>query len=172
VLALIRSEDVDLGLTGGDVAFPDIETLFTARDEMSVIYPDSHPIAHTPRITARVLAAYPLVLMDQGTSVRAVTDLAFNRAGVLPTAASEATYMMTAIGMVRAGIGLTILPASAREIVAEPSLRSRKINDKNFSRPVALIKKAHRTLPPLSRVFGEFLMANKRSIFKSRMASS
>ena len=166
VLALIRSEDVDLGLTGGDVSFPDIETIFTAHDEMSVVYPDKHPIGEQRRITARVLANYPLVMMDQGTSVRAVTDLAFNRAGLLPTPASEATYMMTAIGMVRAGIGLTILPASAREIVAEPSLRSRKISDTNFSRPVGLIKRAQRTLPPVSRLFADFLMASKRSIFK------
>ena len=165
VLALIRSEEVDLGLTGGDVSFPDIETLFTARDEMSVVYPESHPIGAQRRITARVLAKYPLVMMDQGTSVRAVTDLAFNRAGLLPAPASEATYMMTAIGMVRAGIGLTILPTSAREIFAEPSLRSRRISDNNFARPVALIKKAHRTLPPLSRLFAEFLQANRRGLF-------
>jgi len=168
VLALIRSEEVDIGLTGGDVSFPDIETLFTARDEMSVVYPESHPIGEQHRITARVLANYPLVMMDQGTSVRAVTDLAFNRAGLLPAPASEATYMMTAIGMVRAGIGLTILPTSAREIFAEPSLRSRRISDSNFARPVALIKKAHRTLPPLSRLFAEFLQANRRGLFAGR----
>ena len=165
VLALVRTEEVDLGLAGGDVSFPDIDTIFTALDEMSVVYPESHPIDALPRITARGLANYPLVMMDQGTSVRAVTDLAFNRAGLLPTPASEATYMMTAIGMVRAGIGLAILPASAREIVAEPRLRSRKISDNNFSRPVALIKKAHRTLPPMSRMFAEFLKARKRSLF-------
>jgi DNA-binding transcriptional LysR family regulator len=164
VLAAVRSEDVDLGLTGGDVAFPDIETLFTARDEMSVIYPAGHPIGDAPRITATVLAQWPLVLMDQGTSVRAVTDVAFNKAGLMPVPASEATYMMTAIGMVRAGIGLAVLPASAREIVAEPGLRSRKINDGHFSRPVALIRKANRTLPPLSQAFADFLTKQKKSL--------
>lgn len=167
VLALVRAEQVDLGLTGGDVSFADIATVFTARDEMSVIFPQSHPIGEVPRITARVLADHPLVMMDQGTSVRSVTDAAFHKAGLMPMPASEATYMMTAIGMVRAGIGLTILPASAREIVAEPTLRSRKINDNNFSRPVALIKKADRTLPPLSQAFAEFLTAQCGSIFGS-----
>jgi DNA-binding transcriptional LysR family regulator len=121
VLTLVRSEEVDLGLTGGDVTFPDIETIFTTRDEMSVVYPEGHPIENLPRVTARALAEYPLVMMDQGTSVRNVTDVAFNKAGLLPIVASEATYMMTAIGMVRAGIGLTIVPTSAREITAEPS---------------------------------------------------
>jgi DNA-binding transcriptional LysR family regulator len=163
VLALVRSEDVDLGLTGGETSFPDIERVFAARDEMKVIYPHGHPIEETARITAAVLANYPLVLMDQGTSVRAVTDAAFNKAGLIPMSASEATYMMTAIGMVKAGMGLAILPASAREIAAEPTLRSRKISDANFSRPVALIKKAGRTLPPLSEAFSEFLSKHRKT---------
>lgn len=163
VLALVHTDEVDLGLTGGDVAFPDIEPILTARDEMSVIYPNGHPIGNAPRITPRLLAEYPLVMMDQGTSVRAVSDAAFRRAGLLPTPASEATYMMTAVGMVRAGIGLAILPSSARELFAEPSLRSRKINDRNFFRPVALIRKAGRTLPPLTKLFAEFLITQKRT---------
>lgn len=164
VIGLVRSEEVDLGLTGGDVAFPDIEVLLRAHDEMTIVYPNGHPIGEASRITAELLATYPLVLMDPGTSVRAVTDSAFNKAGLMPSPASEATYMMTAIGMVRAGIGLAILPASAREIAAEPTLRSRRINDPNFSRPVALIKKAGRTLPPLSLAFCEFLARNRKIV--------
>jgi len=161
VIAAVRAEDVDLGFTGGETSFPDIETIFTARDEMMVVYPNGHPIGPVAKVTAQVMAAYPLILMDQGTSVRAVTDAAFNKAGLLVTPASEATYMMTAVGMVKAGIGIAILPASAREVHAEPALRSRRIDDKNFSRPVALIKKSGRTLPPLSQSFAKFLMARQ-----------
>ena len=40
----------------------------------------------------------------------------------------------------------------------------------NFSRPVGLIKRAQRTLPPVSRLFADFLMASKRSIFKRSRA--
>ena len=54
--------------------------------------------------------------------------------------------MMTAVGMVKAGLGITILPASAKEIRAEPSFKSRVINDTAFVRPIAIIKKANRTL--------------------------
>ncbi|MFE1600504.1 LysR substrate-binding domain-containing protein [Methylobacterium sp. ID0610] len=61
--------------------------------------------------------------------------------------------MMTAVGMVRAGLGLTILPGSAREIRAEPALRSRPIAAPRFRRPVSLIKKANRTLPAASELF-------------------
>jgi DNA-binding transcriptional LysR family regulator len=166
LLGLVRSEEVDLGLTGGNVDFSDIEVLFRARDEMNVVYPDGHPIGNFARITAERLAQFPLVMLEAGTSVRTVTDLAFSKAKLMPTPVAEATYLMTAIGMVRADIGITMLPALAREIAAEPGLRSKRISDKNFGRPVALIKKKGRTLPPLSKAFADQLFNDCVNILK------
>jgi DNA-binding transcriptional LysR family regulator len=89
--------------------------------------------------------------------VRAIVDAGFQAAGLAPRAAGESIYMMTAVGMVRAGLGLTILPGSAREILAEPGLQSKPIDDPSFMRLVSLIKRTGRTLPPLSASFLEHL---------------
>jgi DNA-binding transcriptional LysR family regulator len=153
VLNLVRTEEVDLGVTGGDLVEPDIEVVCTAHDRMHVVFPAEHPIEVVPEVTLDVLASYPLILMDPDTSVRAVVDGAFIAAGRLPIPACEATYMMTAVGMVRAGLGIAILPALAREVRAEPSLRSRPIDDPSFGRTLSVIKKAGRTLPPASATF-------------------
>ncbi|HVV39977.1 MAG TPA: LysR family transcriptional regulator [Nitrobacter sp.] len=161
LLGLIRSDEVDLGLTGGKVDFPDIEVLFRASDEMNVVYPEGHPIGRVARINAERLAQFPLILMDPHTSVRAVTDQAFSKAGLIPKPAADVTYIMTALGMVHAGLGITILPASAREVAAIPSLRSKRINDQNFARQIALIKKKERTLPPLSKAFADHLLQTR-----------
>ncbi len=166
LLGLVRSAEVDLGLTGGNVDFPDVEVLFRASDEIRVVFPQGHPIEKVSRITAERLAQYPIVMLDARTSVRAVTDHAFRTAKLMPTPVTEATYMMTALGMVRAGIGITLIPASAREISAEPTLRTRRISDPNFSRQVSLIKKKNRTLPPLSKAFAEHLSRQQVSFLK------
>ncbi|SFV08239.1 DNA-binding transcriptional regulator, LysR family [Methylobacterium sp. 174MFSha1.1] len=160
VLALVRREEVDLGVTGGEVRDPDVTVLARAADALHVVYPAGHPIGEAGTVTLEALAEYPLVLMDAETSVRAVVDAAFVAAGRLPVTACEATYMMTAVGMVRAGLGLTILPGSAREIRAEPELRARPIAEASFSRPVCLIAKAGRTLPAAAEDFlGELVPA-------------
>jgi DNA-binding transcriptional LysR family regulator len=160
LIDLVRSDDVDLGLTGGAVDFPDIDVLFRSGDEMNVVYPDGHPIGKFSRINAERLAQFPLIMMDTHTSVRAVTDKAFSRAKLMPKPVAEVTYIMTALGMVRAGLGITILPASAREVAAIPNLRSRRISDPHFSRQIALIKKKDRTLPPLSKAFADYLRSD------------
>ena len=132
-------------------------TVFEAQDRLHVVYPKGHPIARLKRVTPVALAEFPLILMQRDTSVRAIVEAGFHAAGVMPKATCEAIYMMTAVGMVRAGLGLTILPGPAREIKAEPGLQSRPIDDPSFTRPVSIIKRSGRTLPPLSEAFLERL---------------
>ena len=150
---LVRSEEVDLGLTGGEPEDPSLEVLHAGEDRLCIVCPLDHPLTQKRRITLEDLSAYPLVLTARGTSVRAVVDEAFEQAGVVPELTCEPMYMMTAVAMVRAGLGLTILPESAREILAEPSVAARVIDDARFVRPIALVKKRGRTLPPVTEAF-------------------
>jgi DNA-binding transcriptional LysR family regulator len=153
VNASVRSEEVDIGITGGEFSDPDIEIIHLTHDHMHVVFPGQHPLGRKRRITLEDLAELPIVLMDSETSVRSIVDGAFVAAGRLPIPACEAIYMMTAVGMVKAGLGVAVLPASAKEVRAEPSLKSRMIDDAAFARPIAVIKKRNRTLPPAAQLF-------------------
>ena len=157
VLTLVQSEQVDFGVMGGVIKAVDVETVFEAQDRLHVVYPKGHRVARLKKIKPVALSEFPLILMQRDTSVRAVVDAGFHAAGLIPKATCEAIYMMTAVGMVRAGLGLTILPGSAREIRAEPGLLSKPIDDPWFTRPVSIIKRSGRTLPPMSEAFLEHL---------------
>lgn len=156
---LVRTGEFDLGVTGGEIADPQLEILHRAEDRLMVVCPRSHALARKRRVTALDLADHPLVLTAAGTSVRAIVDAAFEEAGRTPNLACEPMYMMTAVAMVRAGLGVTILPGSAPEIRAERELVGRPIDDPRFVRPIALIKKRDRTLPPVALAFAEVLEA-------------
>jgi len=153
VLALVRADEVDLGLAGGDVPEQDFDVLHRANDRLCVVHRADHPLARRRAIGLRDLVDLPLVLTDPATSVRALVDKAFRDIGCLPAVACEATYMMTAVAMVRAGLGVTILPESAREVRAEPGLKRRAIDDPALTRQIAIVKKRHRTLPPAAQAF-------------------
>jgi DNA-binding transcriptional LysR family regulator len=144
-------------LVGGAVRASDVETVFEAQDRLHVVYPKGRRTGRLKSVTHLALTEFPLILMQRDTSVRAIVGAGFHAAGLMPEATCEAIYMMTAVGMVRAGLGLTILPGSAREIKAEPSLQSKPIDDPTFTRPVSIIKRSGRTLPPLSQAFLDHL---------------
>ncbi|MGJ4944245.1 LysR family transcriptional regulator [Bradyrhizobium sp. HKCCYLS1011] len=163
VLDLVRNEEVDFGVAGDEVAQPGIEIIFSLQDQMHVIYPARHRIGREATVTPEHLTQYPLIMMAADTSVRAVVERAFHRRGLIPHPACEATYMMTAVAMVRAGLGLAILPGSAREIRAERDVRSRPIDDPAFARQLSVIKRTGRTLPPLSEAFATHLIGELKA---------
>ncbi|MBN3851369.1 LysR family transcriptional regulator [Paraburkholderia sp. Ac-20342] len=155
VNALVQSEEVDIGLTGGEILDPSLETLYTGVDRLVAVLPKSHPLAKKRLVDLKQLVQSPLVLMAPGTGVRAVVDAALGTLRNVTEVASEPTYMTTAVAMVRAGLGVTILPENSREVRTEPSLVIRHIDDAGFIRPLAIVKKRGRTLPPLTERFVE-----------------
>ena len=159
VMRLVRSEEVDIGITGGDVVDSELEPLHQSQDRLCLVFPSAHPIGKRRSIQLKDILDLPLVLTDPATSVRAVVDAAYLALGRQPVVACETTYMMTAVAMVRAGLGLTILPASAREIRAERGLRARPIDDPAFARQVSIVKKRNRSLPPAAEAFLEVCAA-------------
>ncbi|MFM0019237.1 LysR family transcriptional regulator [Paraburkholderia azotifigens] len=153
VNALVRNEEADIGLTGGDTFDAALEVLVEGADRLVVVCPKDHALARKRRVSVSDVAASPLVLTAQGTSVRSVVDAALEQAGCAPEIACEPTYMMTAVAMVRGGLGVTILPATAREVLAERDLVAKPIDDPSFVRPIALIRKRGRTLPRVAEAF-------------------
>lgn len=158
VVAALQSGTVDLGLTAGVELTDDLEVLYEASDRLCVVAPANHPLARCKRITANDLAKFPIVLMESETSVRAIVNAAFISSGRSVRPVAEATYMMTAVGLVRAGLGFTILPESAKEIDAEPTLRTLPIYDPRFSRRLTLVKRRGRSLPRATADFVELLV--------------
>lgn len=163
VNTLVRDEEADVGLTGGEVSDPMLEVLHAGVDRLVAVCPREHPLAKQRRVTLDDLVRSPLVLTAPGTSVRAVVDVALGETRETcetrktPDIACEPTYMMTAVAMVRAGLGITILPETAREVRAEPGLVVKPIDHPAFARPIAIVKKRGRTLPAVTDRFVELM---------------
>ena len=154
VNTLVRNEEVDIGLTGGELDDAGFEVLHAGIDRLVAVFPKRHALARRRRITLADLAERA-ARADRARHERAGgrRQRVCRMRGCTPEIACEPTYMMTAVAMVRAGLGVTILPASAREVRAEPELVVRPIDDPAFTRPIALIKKRGRTLPPVTETF-------------------
>ncbi|MDR3098501.1 MAG: LysR family transcriptional regulator [Paraburkholderia sp.] len=153
VNALVRNEEADIGLTGGHSVDATLDILQTGEDRLVIVCPKNHRLARKRSVQVDDFASMPLVLTAPGTSVRAVVDAALSKAGCAPDIACEPMYMMTAVAMVRGGLGLSVLPESAREVHAEQGLVTRPIDDPAFTRPIALVKKRGRTLPRVTEDF-------------------
>lgn len=103
--------ELDLAfLTGLPDRFPDnIELCELDRSNLGIFLPQSHPLAAHDEIELASLAEFPLVLNTPGYAARAVALELCERAGVQPPIALETASFETLCGLVRAGLGFTIM---------------------------------------------------------------
>jgi DNA-binding transcriptional LysR family regulator len=150
---MVTSEEVDFGI--GWLKGKDSEVQFTPlfTDRMSAIFMAGSPLERKKAVALRDLASFPLILMDRDSSVRAVVDDAFAAMDTLIAPAWEATYISTALALARAGLGVTILPASVLEMDGGRHLRARPIREPDLDRRIGIIQRSGRSLSPAAGVF-------------------
>ena len=164
---LVRTEEVDIGLTRRRSSDTDLEVLHAGVDRLVVVCPKEHAFARAGRTSSwKSLASRAAGTHRAGYERAGPWSTQRSQAArYTPDIACEPTYMMTAVAMVRGGLGVTILPGSAREVRAEPGLVVRPIAGRAFVRPITLIKKRGRTLPAVTE---KFVAAMKKKIGATR----
>ena len=88
------------------------------------------------------------------------------------TPAYEATFMATAIGMVRGGLGITLLPSSALELSAAHDLATRVIDDPQLTRKLGILCDRRRSFSPAVQAFVDLLIDRVAVWFKAQAGKS
>jgi LysR family carnitine catabolism transcriptional activator len=157
VVALLKSEEADLGIAPFSAADRGLELRPLLRDEMVALLPATHRLAARRSVRLAELARERLVFMDAQTSVRAVVERALGAAGVPATPDFEVTYMSTAAGLVRAGLGVALLPSTAFELGALDGMAAVRVADSGLTRDIGIATKAGRSVSPAARMLVEAL---------------
>ncbi|KCB27750.1 HTH-type transcriptional regulator CatR [Bordetella hinzii CA90 BAL1384] len=112
----LKSGRIDLGI--GRIPFDDpaIERRVLMEEPLVAALPPSHPLAGRKRLTVAELAAQPFVLYPARPRPNYADHVLglFRAAGHQPTVIQEANELQTALGLVVAGLGLTLVPASVQ----------------------------------------------------------
>lgn len=110
-----------------------------ASEKMALVLPQGHRLADTPRLSLAALRAEPLVLFPRevAPSLYEVIISACLRAGFQPDSVQQSPQISSAINMVAAGFGITIIPDSLRSIQL-PGVSFHQIEDAALSSDIAL----------------------------------
>ena len=156
-LSLLRADEVDLAVTS--VPLPDPQLQFTRllTDRMVAVLPHSHPLAGAKAVRLTDLLESPLILMDRDSSVRRSVDTACASIGRVAAPVFEAAFMATAIGLVRAGLGATLLPSSAADLRSASDLIILDLEEPRIERELGILKQRRRPFSPAAEAFVEVL---------------
>jgi DNA-binding transcriptional LysR family regulator len=118
-------DDIDIGLIRPAISHPipaGISAFPVVHDRLLLVLPVGHPLTRWKgRIPLKALEGERFVLRQRGTGAGFYEQVLqiCSRAGFAPNVVQEATEPPTIFGMVAAGIGLTIAPASLQAIHVE-----------------------------------------------------
>lgn len=146
VLEAVRSGVADLGITyleslpEGLAAEPLGEAVFRA------VLPRGHPLAALPSIPLAALAEEPLISFPAEARTRRLLDGAAAAAGVALRHAATVTQFATMLALVRAGVGVAIVPAGA--VAGEAGVEMRELAPPGLRRAIGIVTLAERELAP------------------------
>ena len=163
-LEALASGQIDAGLLRPPIARPDLATRRVVAEPLLAAIPARHRLAEVETISIRDFSDEPFVMYSPYES-RYFYDLLvaqFSRADILPRYVQHLSQIHSILAMVRAGLGVSIVPAAAASLtIADVKLRPLKLR---VPKPVELFLVWRRDqenplLPALIEIAGELALA-------------
>ena len=139
---------LDIGYMIGPFDHSEFHSLTVAVDRLCVFMPPDHALAQYEEIEPAQLADLPLILgeMSEWEAYRWRLDEMFASDGIKPQTVLEASNTLALIGLVRAGLGITVYPGRLQSILGA-GLVSRPLADPRFRVETVLVwKRTNRTV--------------------------
>lgn len=157
LMDLVKRGVADFGIGTRVGMDREIKSVPLFADRMCAFVPRSHLLARRSSVTLREFAGSPLILTGRDSSARETLERALKREHLRPTIAYETNYMSTAIGLMKAGLGVAILPEFAAATDKSSEIRSIPISKPMVSRKIEMIRRRDRALSPAAAKMAELV---------------
>src|SRR5437868_3580015 len=122
---MVHDGQLDLAIIRLPKRRADLEVKFLLREPMVLVLPPGHHLSAKRAVSLAELAEEPFVAMKSGYGLRELLDSVCRQAGFEPRIGVETSQLGSVVGLVLAGVGVTVVPAMA----AGPEGRRVRIRD-------------------------------------------
>jgi len=120
-----------------------------------------HPLAKKKVVAWRDLAGHPLIRIGRPNSGnRALLDGALIKANVRLDWFHEVNNLTTALGLVQAGLGASVLPRLATPSAPHTNTVTKPIRSPEVTRALGIIERRKGLLSPAAKYFRDMLLAD------------
>ncbi|MEJ1964662.1 MAG: LysR substrate-binding domain-containing protein [Gammaproteobacteria bacterium] len=158
ILHSVRGGTADIGIGTFEKSHTELELSTLYEDVLGVVLPSTHRLARHRSLRWRQLSGEPLIALGRSSAFRPLIDSVMSGQGIgTGEVRFEVGYMGTAVALVEAGLGLSVLPERAAALIKSNAARFRRLTAPVVSRPVTLVTRAGRSLSPAASAFVTFL---------------
>lgn len=156
--ALLVEREIEFGIGVADSSLDRLDVSPFLTDHLAVVVPTRHPLCRKKTIVPADLVRYPMIALESQYSVRSLFEDALRSGPKWKAPAHEVAFISTAMGMVRAGLGITVLSTSSLSRASMDGLVSLRVTHSKFAREIVVVKRRGSTLSPAADALLEDLM--------------
>jgi DNA-binding transcriptional LysR family regulator len=150
---MVHRGDADLAIVRLPKRRADLEERFLLREPMLLMVPPGHRLANRRSVAMAELANELFVTMKAGYGLQELLDVVCAEAGFEPRIVVETAQLGTVVGLVLAGVGITVVPRMA----ASAEGRLIPVSDPYAYRELGVVWRQGQPLSPALRAFLDVL---------------
>jgi len=155
----VRSGEADFALAATRAETPELRAEPFCSDDFHLVCPAGHALAQLKEVRPRDVAPYPFIHLSRTTSVRQYLDAATQPQ--MMNSVLEVDQLATVMGMVRAGLGISVVPWLTLFHFQVPGLVTRRLSWPGLVRHLYLVRRRDRGLSVAAQGFYEWVMARR-----------
>lgn len=136
---------------------PHLLTESFCTDDAYLVCPAKHALARAETLQVADLAPWPFIHLSRTTSVRQVLEAALHPLSM--NTLMEVDQLSTVMGMVRAGLGISVVPAMTLFHFRHPQIALRPMPLKRLQRRLYLVRRSDRSLSAAAQALCDFALA-------------
>lgn len=158
-VAHVRSGRADFAVAATRTSASDLLTERFCADPYHLVCRIDHPLARVRRPTLSHLAGHPFIHLARHSSVRPPLEQALFPAQLQEVMALE--QLATVAGMVRAGLGVTVVPELTLFAFQHPELQRRALDAPGLVREIFVVRRSDRSLSSAAQGLLELMEARR-----------
>jgi DNA-binding transcriptional LysR family regulator len=157
-LEAVARGEADFGINFIGASHPEIEFTPLAEDPFVVACRSDHALALRQQVTWKELAAHRVITVGRTSGNRALIDNALAQHGLQLNWSYEVTHLSGSLGLVEAGLGVSVLPKLATPAADHPIIRSIPLVQPEIVRTIGIVRRRRAMLSPGATQFLEMLL--------------
>ena len=164
-LASVARGEVEFGINLSASSDPDLQFTPLMDDPFVLACRKDHPLAaHRGAIRWSELEGHRLITVGRTSGNRTLLDAALARSSLRLQWFYEVTHLSTSLGLVEAGLGVSVLPSLATPQDDHPYLTTRPLVEPEVSRSIGVVRRRQSRLSPAAGHFLEMLLGEWRDV--------
>lgn len=157
-LACVARGEVEFGINLMGGSDPDLLFEPLLEDPFVLACRRDHPLAARESLTWEDLEGHALITVSRASGNRILLDAALVRAKVQLSWSYEVTHLTTSLGLVEAGLGVSVLPRLATPQGEHPLILTKPLRAPEVSRTIGIVRRRTGSLAPAAQQFLEMLL--------------